>query len=323
MTRKVLITGGTGYIGTAIVPKLARVYPVRVYCSMHFGNAIAWVPNVEFIKGDIRDAIALKQALEGVTDVIHLAGIVTDELAAMNPELARDINIRGMQTLLNLCEDAGVERFIYASSSGVYGTQPLGEIATEETLPKPESAYMQTKLVGEALLWKSTLTGVAVRSATCCGPAPRMRLDTIVNIFSKQAFFDGVIKVNGGDQWRSNVHVQDIARLYQMLLNEPKSIIRGQIFNATCENATASTIAKLVQSVIPCAVYTDKNKPDSRHYRMDATKAFKLLAWYPKRTIVKAVEDNRSWFEMGGVKNPNDDIYYNTARMRPLMESVK
>ena len=100
LNRKILVTGGTGYVGTAIVPKLARKYPVRVYCSMHFGNAISWVPNVEFVKGDIRDAIALRQALVGVTDVIHLAAIVTDELAAMNPSLAKDINIGGMETLL-------------------------------------------------------------------------------------------------------------------------------------------------------------------------------------------------------------------------------
>lgn len=319
--RKVLITGATGYVGTAIVPKLARKYPIVSYCSEHFGNAISWVPNVTFIKGDIRDANGLRLALDGVTDVIHLAGIVTDELAAMNPELARDININGMQTLLNLCEQAGVQRFIYASSSGVYGTQTQGEVATEETTPKPWSAYMQTKLDGEALLWKAKLTGVAVRSATCCGPAPRMRLDTIVNVFSKQAFFDGIIKVNGGDQWRSNVHVQDIAELYRTLLDVPEVLIRNQVFNATCQNAMAGAIAGMVRDVIPCTIDIDRSKPDSRHYRMDATKAHTRLGWMPKRTIVKAIEDNRAFFEGGGITNPNDDLFYNTRRMQELMKA--
>lgn len=318
--RKILVTGGTGYVGTALIPRLARKYPVVCYSANHFGNPISWVKNVEFVEGDIRDGAKLSQAIKGCTDVIHLAGIVTDELAAMNPELAKDININGMRQLCELATLAGVNRFIYASSSGVYGTQSDGIPASETTEPRPETVYMQTKLEGEKVLWSfPKLCGVAVRSATCCGPAPRMRLDTIVNIFCKQAFFDGEITVHDGTQWRTNIHVQDIVSLYIRLVDYFVRKIDKQIFNATAENHTATSIANMVAEIIPAIVTFDISKKDRRQYLMSADKANMILRWYPERTIKDAIKDNRAFFEGGGIQQPDSDLYYNTRRMKELM----
>ena len=307
-------------MGTSLIPKLARKYPVVCYSANHFGNAIARVKNVEFIEGDIRDRARVKEAIKGSTDVIHLAGIVTDELAAMNPKLAIEINNTAMEGLCNLAVLAGIERFIYASSSGVYGTQPDNNVATELTEPRPETVYMRTKLEGETILWRyPQLCGVAVRSATCCGPAPRMRLDTIVNVFSKQAYFDGVITVHDGTQWRTNIHVQDATDFYMLLLEARIEHIRGEVFNCTWGNDNAKAIAETVAEIIPAKVNIVSDIKDARQYKMNAYKAEEKLGWIAKRSLWDAIRDNQAFFEGGGIQDPDSDIWYNTRRMASLM----
>jgi len=322
MERKVLVTGATGYVGTSIVPLIAKRWPVRAYCRMDFGNAIANTRNVEFMKADMRDTAALAEALEGITDVIHLAGIVTSELAKMNPNLTRDINVRAMDHLCRLAALSGVSRFIYASSSGVYGT--VLEDATEETMPNPEDIYMQTKLDGEKILeaYAGDYTVCSVRMASLCGPAPRMRLDTIVNLFSMQAYFKGLITVWGGNQWRTNLHGQEAAGFYQLLLNVSPLLIHREVFNITSGNHIATALASLVADIIPSEVVIDRDKVDERHYRMSAEKAKSILGWKPKRTVEDAIRDNVAWFAAGKVKDPDDVIYYNTRRMESMMKGI-
>ena len=335
-TRLVLVTGGTGYVGSVLVPLVAQRYPVRVFCSMHFGNAIAGTPNVEFIKGDIQDPHALAAALLGVTDVIHLAGIVTDALVDMNQEMGMKVNQHATGMLCRLALDAGVKRLLYASSSSVYGT--TADPATETTPVQPMTAYADSKLQGEMIClgWKDKMVVSAVRCATCAGPAPRMRLDTIVNIFCKQAYFDGKITVHGGSQYRSNVHVRDAAALYLHLLDAPAEKINGQVFNLTRENMTAIGIAEKVQRAlwetyawgIPWETYAkeipievDATKPDNRHYRMDAGNLKRVLGWEPVFSIWEAIMDNFRWFESGKLGDPNSSLYYNTERMKEVIKA--
>lgn len=339
--RLVLVTGGTGYVGSALVPVLAKKYPVRVYCAMNFGNPIADTPNVEFIKGDVRDSYALSDAVKGCTDIIHLAGVVTDELVDMNPSMGQHVNEKGTEYICGLALQHRVNRLIYASSSSVYGSQD--KECTERDEPKPQTAYAASKLAGERTVLRyaeEDMVTTAVRSATLCGPAPRMRLDTIVNIFSKQAFFDGEIDVWGGDQYRSNIHVDDIVDLYMTLLDAPAEKIDGEVFNATQGNHTARDLGNLVAGAynrwfssgvinplesrfgLPPIVYTyvDSSKHDGRHYRMDSSKLGRVLGWKPKRTIEDAVRANLEYFHSGGIADPNDDIYYNTRRMADVVK---
>lgn len=319
----VLVTGGLGYVGTVLVPHLAKKWPIRVYDSMMFGNSIEGTPNVEFIKGDITDWWTLGKALARVTDVVHLAGVVTDALVDMNPQKAMKVNEQATRSLCRLALSAGIRRFVYAGSSSVYGARD--EPAKETDEPKPMTKYAETKLNAERICLEhnGAMTVTSIRSATCCGPAPRMRLDTIVNVFCKQAFFDGAIYVEGGDQWRSNVHVMDVARAYEAILDAPREEVAGEIFNVTHSNMTALEIAEIVLKAIPADITVDVDKKDNRHYKMDASKIRDILGWSPVRDITKAAIDNRNWFIRGGVPNPNDPIYWNTRRMESYMKENK
>ena len=326
MTGLVLVTGATGYVGSVLVPVLAgNGWRIRALDTETFGNSISQTPNVEFIKGSIMDYGLLPSVMKGVSHVIHLAGIVTDELVDMNPVLAEQVNVQATGALLSEAKKAGVGRFIYASSSSVYGTQPEGVEATEETIPQPMTIYAETKLRAEkAVLYANSpsLVTTAVRSATCCGPAPRMRLDTIVNTFSAQAWFKGRITVHGGGQWRTNIHVRDIARLYASMLHWPVEAIGGQVFNAAKEAMRASDIAILVQRAVgksrdgmSVEVLTDATRQDPRHYRMGGRVLWKQCGWFPILRIEDAVRDNVRFFKAGGIRDPDDAVYYNTRRM--------
>ena len=323
--RLVLVTGGLGYVGTVLVPLLAQRWPVRVYDSMMFGNAIAGTPNVEFIQGDMRDWLKLKEAMGAVTDVVHLAGIVTDELVAMNPDLARKVNEWGTDLLCRAAFQSGtVRRLIYASSSSIYGTQTEGVEASEETAPLPLSEYARQKLDGERACLRyasDTFTVTCVRAATASGPAPRMRLDTIVNIFCQQAYFQGNITVHGGDQWRNNIHVRDMAGFYALLLGAPEGLIHGQVFNISAGNHTAVELAEMVAQIIPAQVLVDCSKKDNRHYRMQCEKAKRVLGWQPQFALEDAIRDNLAFFQKGGVPDPLDSVYFNNKRMATFMRS--
>ena len=323
---KVLVTGGLGYVGSVLVPYLATKHQVRVFDSMLFGNSIEGTPNVEFVKGDITDGDALAKALQDQEAVIHLAGVVTDELVDMNPVYARLVNQEATERLCLRAIASGVKRMVYASSSSVYGSQE--EPCTEESPTKPETAYAETKLEAEQSCLRfgeaSALEVTAIRSATCCGPAPRMRLDTIVNVFSKQAWFDGKITVFDGTQYRSNIHVQDVAELYGLLLEAPAEQVNGQVFNAVREYASALSIATQVARLAGLfgkyvSIDVDHTKMDTRQYRMSWAKAKWVLGWKPARTISQAVEDNFRWFDQGGVPDPNDSLFYNTRRMKDVV----
>ena len=324
--RLILVTGATGYVGSVLVPLLARKYPVRCFDTQHFGNSIAEIPNVEFLIGDIRDSSKCWQALSGITDVIHLAGIVTDELADLNRRMTHEVNVIATHELLKQAKVSGVERFLYASSSSVYGTRV--EDATEEMFPAPMTFYAESKLAAERFVIFGngpSFTTTAVRSATCAGPAPRMRLDTIVNVFSKQAYYDAFINVHDGTQWRSNIHVKDAAEFYIALLDRPIAHVGGEVFNITGENYSAEEIALLVADVAKewlhkaVEVRIDKSIRDERQYRMSYAKAQLLLGWEPRRSMAKAIRENFDWFAAHPDMDVDSDLYYNTRRMREVV----
>ena len=315
-----LVVGGLGYIGSALVPLLAKTRPVRVFDSMMFGNFLEGMPNVEFVRGDVRNTSVLLQALADVRNVIWLAGIVTDELVDMNVKLGWEINVDALEHFAFMTRRK-IKRLVYASSSSIYGSQD--KVCNELTLPAPMTAYARQKLNGEFVIGGYPFETYIVRSATACGPAPRMRLDTIVNIFSKQAYYENQITVWDGTQWRSNIHVADIADLYMTLLDTP--YLGPKVYNATAGNHTAESLAAIVADVfreetgkLP-SILVDKDKRDGRHYRMDASLVSKELGWSPRFTIADAVRDNIAFFAAGGLTNPDDPIYVNTRRMADFM----
>lgn len=319
----ILCTGATGYVGSKLVPLLAQSVPVRTLDTETFGNAISKTPNVEFLQGDIRDLATLRQAVKGIDTVIHLAAIVTDELVDMNEEYSYDVNIKALQRLCQEAFLAGVKRFIYASSSSVYGAQDV--VCDESTEPKPQTAYARQKLGGEGILtqYADRMWCFSVRSATCCGPAPRMRLDTIVNTFCAQAYFKKRITVWGGGQYRSNIHVADVAALYKALaLTLDPAVPSGSFANAVKDYHTALTLAHMVADLIPCEVVVDKEKVDTRSYRMTTSRGqllWNAFGWMPHQSIQQAIRSNRTWFQAGNIKDVDDSIFYNTRRMSGIM----
>lgn len=329
MERRLLITGSTGYVGTALAPKLAKKFPVVSYDLQAFGNLIADVPGITSVQGDIRDTKKLLDLVreQQITDVIWLAGIVTDELTDMNVARTREINVDSLRNALDAFAGIPLNRFLLMSSSSVYGT--TAQPATEDTLPKPMTAYAQSKLDQELVLREHAMSPYcAIRSATLMGPAPRMRLDTIVNVFSKQAWFEKKIVVHDGTQWRSNVHVYDVVACFERLLAADLRKIDGKVYNLVQSSKTAIDIAEDVRvgvglvtgAVREISIEVDKTKTDNRHYRMVARNLLTDFSWKPNIGIATAAADNAMWFHNGNVKDPNSDIYVNTRRMAASMK---
>tara|TARA_R110000751_G_scaffold97633_5_gene190054 strand:- start:2653 stop:3636 length:984 start_codon:yes stop_codon:yes gene_type:complete len=321
----ILITGATGYIGTALVQYLHRDKDnhIRTFDTGYFGNALSDYEGIDFITGDIRNYKAVERASAGMDAVIHLAGVVTDELVDMNPTFGAEVNVGGTENIIRAAKVCNVGRLVYASSSSVYGLAAEDGIPDEDAQPIPKTKYAAQKLDGERVVLLANRQGrvaTAVRQATAMGPAPRMRLDTVVNIFSKQAFFDGVITPYGGDQFRSNVHVQDVVRFYRLLLTHEG--VAGKPWNLTQGNFTVRDIAAAVQTVAGeegiKAVVETVDVEDSRSYRMDGSRAEKELGFKCVRSIADAVRDNFRWFQQGAI-NPDDPIYRNNARMGDLV----
>ena len=320
----VLVTGGSGYVGSALVPLLAKTHRVRVLETMAFGNPIVGTEGVDFMKGDITDPGIVWAAMRDMDAVIHLAGIVTDDLVDLNKDYGYRDNVEATSLLVGTAVSHRVKAFIFASSSSVYGYAAGGDgKVTEAVTPEPQTAYARQKLEAESLLDSKRMRTVAVRSATCMGPAPRMRLDTVVNVFSKQAYFDKKITVHGGEQYRSNVHVEDVAQWYKFALENE---IAG-VYNVTETNMKVRQIAYEVAGAAlsfglerPEVVIQDV--PDPRSYRLDASKA-KATGWMPKKGIYQAALDNFEWFKAGGITDPNSDVYYNTKRMKETVTRAR
>lgn len=330
---RVLVTGGAGYVGAVLIPKLlAKGYQVRVLDLYLFGeniwNGIENRNRLEEIKGDIRDKRILESALESCDAVIHLACISNDPSFELNPELGRSINYDAFGPLVQISKKKKIKRFIYASSSSVYGVSTVQNVTEEHPLV-PLTDYSKYKALCEEILLKEQtpeFTVTVIRPATVCGYSPRLRLDLTVNILTNHAVNAGKIRVFGGDQMRPNIHIGDMTDLYVRLLELPDQKIVGKIFNAGYENHTvrdlAETVRKVVENKIPerQAVEIEVTPTDDhRSYHISSEKIKKELEFIPKHTIENAVSDLVGAFQAGKIQNSMNDIrYYNIKTMQHL-----
>ncbi len=325
--KRVLVTGGAGYVGSVLVPHLLeRGYDVRVLDLYLYGdgvlNAVANHPGLEQIKGDIRDRSVLEHVMPGCDAVIHLACISNDPSFELNPELGKSINYDAFFDLVAVARDSGVRRFIYASSSSVYGIKDA-ENVTEELALEPLTDYSRYKALCEEVLLKAQTPGfatVVVRPATVCGYSPRLRLDLTVNILTNYAVNSGKITVFGGAQMRPNIHIGDMADAYGTLLAAAADQIAGKVFNAGYENHTVSQLAEMIRAVVGRSteiVTTPTN--DNRSYHISSEKIRRELGFVPRHTIEDAARDLVSGFKAGLIPNPMSDIrYYNLKTMQAL-----
>jgi nucleoside-diphosphate-sugar epimerase len=329
---RVLVTGGAGYVGAVLVPKLlAKGYDVRVLDLFLFGREVLPLdnPKLELIQGDIRDEGLLGDALPGSDAVIHLACISNDPSFELNPSLSKTINYDAFEPLVSISKHSGVGRFIYASTSSVYGVSDAPEVTEEHPLV-PLTDYNKYKGLCEPILLRyqsPQFTTVIIRPATVCGYSPRQRLDLTVNILTNLAVNNRKITIFGGSQKRPNIHVDDIAELYVDLLERPADQIAGKTFNAAYQNHTVAELGEMVHRVVsermpelgPITMETTPSN-DLRSYHVSSAKIQRELGWAPKRTVEDAIIDLCNAFKEGKLPNSLSDPQYFNVKTVQLSE---
>ncbi len=323
---KILVTGAAGYVGCALVPKLLKAgHQVVAYDIMYYGDeGLTPAKGLEILKADIRDNAAFSKAVKGCEAVIHLACISNDPSFELDPQLGKSINYDCFEPMVLASKKAGVSRFIYASSSSVYGVSEAPNV--DETHPlKPLTDYSKFKAMCEEVLEKHRAPGfttVIIRPATVCGYSPRTRLDLSVNILTNLAVNKRRITVFGGSQKRPNIHVDDISDLYVELLAMPAAKIDGGVYNAGFQNHTISQLAEMAKAVVeqefpekaPIEIAVSPTD-DLRSYHVSSQKITKELGWAPKRTVEDAIRDLCRAFKAGKLPDSIDNPRYFNVRV--------
>lgn len=325
--KTVLVTGGAGYVGAVLIPKLLdKGYHVKIIDLYIYGEDVLKQverhPHLKQVKGDIRDRLLLEKEVPGCDAVIHLACISNDPSFELDPALGKSINYDAFLDLVDVAKKSKVKRFVYASSSSVYGVKEV-ENVTEDLLLEPLTDYSRYKAMCEEVLMRERAPGfvtLILRPATVCGYSPRLRLDLTVNILTNHAVNNRKIKVFGGGQMRPNIHIEDVTDLYVKSLEWQDEAIDGKIFNAGYENYRVSEIAEMVrektgEDVQIITTPTD----DNRSYHISSEKIERELGFLPKHTVQEAVGDLVKAFGEGKVpESMTDKRYYNIKTMQEI-----
>tara|TARA_Y100000294_G_C8518109_1_gene321725 strand:- start:58 stop:1038 length:981 start_codon:yes stop_codon:yes gene_type:complete len=321
---KVLITGGAGYVGSALVPYLlSKDYKITVIDLMIYGeNVLEKNKNLRIIKGDIRDLKLLQKEIPSHDIIIHLACISNDPSFELNPTLGKSINLDAFAPLVEISKKHLIKKFIFASSSSVYGVKEEKDVHEDISL-KPLTDYSRFKVECEKILKKNisdNFTPIIIRPATVCGYAPRQRLDVVVNILTNLAYNRRKISVYGGDQLRPNIHIKDMVAAYEALIKAPKEKVAGETFNAGYENKTVLELARTVKKIIGEDVKLELSQTDdNRSYHISSKKIEKIIGFKTKFTIADAVLDLKNAFEKKLLKDSlNNEMYFNIKRMKSI-----
>ena len=308
----ILVTGGCGYVGSVLTPKLLdQGHIVTVYDIMWFGNFLKEHKNLKIIQGDIRNIDAIPMV--GIDAIIHLANIANDPCGDLNAKLAWEVNVLATMGMVEKAIANKVKQFILSSSGSVYGVKEEPQV-TEELPLVPISDYNKTKMVSERVLlsYKDKIIIQIVRPATVCGYSPRMRLDLSVNMLTVQALANGRITVFGGDQTRPNIHIQDITDVFIHFLNMGEKA--SGIYNAGFENISILDIARMAAKFIPAEVIVSESN-DPRSYRLNADKLLRT-GFKPKFKVVDAIREIIEAFNAGSLKD--EDGCYNIRTMKQM-----
>ena len=327
----VCIPGGAGYVGAVLVPKLlGRGHRVTVLDTYQFGRDvfanIRGAAGLREVEGDVRDRDAVARALAGCDAVIHLACVSNDPSYELDPELSKSINYDCFPMFIAEAKRAGVTRFIYASSSSVYGVSEVPDVREDHPL-LALTDYSKYKSLCEPLVLAEQcpdFTAMVLRPATVCGASPRMRFDLSVNIMTNLAISNQKITVFGGKQHRPNMHIEDITDLYEQLLLEPASRIQGKTYNAGFQNRTIADIAQIAHDVVrqefpelgPIEIVTTATD-DNRSYRVNSDKIAAELGYRPRHTLEDAVRDICAWYRAGRFPDSlSDPKYFNVKLLK-------
>lgn len=302
----VLVPGGCGYVGSMLVPDLlADGHKVTVYDVMWFGSG--YLPednaNLKVIKGDVRDTKAFAKACKKKDAIIYLASLSSNDVCTRNKGLADSVNVEPIASVLAAARAGGVERFIYASSVAAYGSSDAD--AREHEPLKPTTPYAEAKKHCEHYVRAANegdFVTIIARPASVCGFSLCQRFDLTVNMMVHDAMRIGRIKVNGGDQKRSHLHMQDMCRAYKTLLKAPDEIVRGETFNFVAQNLSVMETAIIVSDITDADIDVGPAK-DNRSYTVDGRKARDVLGFLPQKGIAQAVRELKAHFD-------SDDLGY-------------
>ncbi len=324
MKYNILITGGAGYVGAVLVPQLLKEgHSVSVVDLFMYGDDV--LPNHERLKNykmDIRDISAIDNIMAGHDIVIHLACISNDPSFELNPNLGKSINLDAFRPLVECSKAHGVKRFIYASSSSVYGIKKEENVNEDMSL-EPLTDYSRFKADCEKILdeYKSdSFTTVSIRPATVCGYSPRQRLDVVLNIFANNAYHNREISVFGGNQLRPNINIKDMVRAYLTLIYAEKDKINGEIFNVGDTNYSVLQLAEMTKGVMGSDIKLNVTESDdNRSYHISSEKISKKLGFKPENSLKSAVLEVKEAFEDKRLSDPlNNDNYYNIRVMQKI-----
>ena len=316
----ILVIGGAGYIGSALLPKLLdRGYRVRLLDMLLFGTdpikSLLNHPNLEIVQADFRQVDKVVQAMRGVDGAIHLGALVGDPACALDEDMTIEINLSATRTIAEVAKGEGVQRFIFASTCSVYGASD--ELLDERSSLNPVSLYARSKIAAERVLLQLTDQNFAptiLRFGTIYGLSGRTRFDLVINLLSAKAVTEGKITVMGGDQWRPFVHVDDAASAVLKALEAPVTVVRNQTFNvgSNAQNYTIEGAAKVIAKLVPSAQLIDMGMDgDRRNYRVSFNKISKALNFAPEWTVERGVQQVIDAIKTGKVQNYKDAKYSN------------
>ena len=322
--KKIIIIGGAGYVGVMLTKELLdQNYDVTIFDLFIYGtNVLINHPNLKVIKGDIRDSKLLEKSIPGHDAVIHLACISNDPSFELDSKLGKSINFDSFEPLIKISKNSDVKRFVYASSSSVYGIKDKPDVNEKDSC-EPITDYSKFKLKCEEILLNynsDNFTTSIIRPATVCGYSPRQRLDLVVNILTNLAYHTRKIKVFGGEQLRPNIHIKDMVSSYILLLKSPINKVSGEVFNVGFENLKVIDIALKVKKIVGEDVVLKKEiSNDNRSYHISAKKIMNQLGFKPEYTIEDAIIELVEKFKKEEFKDTlNNEFYFNIKRMQNI-----
>lgn len=317
--RRILVTGGAGYVGSTLVPVLLQAgHEVRVLDNLMFGGegllAVWDNPAFSLRAGDVRDPDAVRSALEGVDTVAHLAALVGDPACARDPDATREINFEATRGLVAACDEVGVQRLVFASTCSNYGVSDTSVLADEDTVLNPVSLYAETKVASENYLLghDSELCTTVLRLATVFGLSPRMRFDLLVNEFVRDAMITNKLLIYGSSSWRPFLHVDDAARAIRDSIHAPDTVVRGQVFNVGSVNCRKAELVEHIRDFLPdVEIEQHQSKADPRDYRVSFQRFGESLAFEPSHDLGGGIQEMLEALGAGVFPDPTAVTYRN------------